>query len=258
MPALYLTPALIFAFVLARVGGLVMTAPLFSSHFVPKQLRIMLAVTLALVIAPTQWSVHVELPSNLAVFGVALGGELLIGWILGLGVAILLAGVQVAGGLISQMSGLSLAEVFSPGFDGEMPLAANLLYMVTLAIFVTIGGHRLLLSALLETYRTVPIGQAGLPTSLGVLISSLLSESFSLAIRGAAPAMVALLLGSVVLGLLSRTMPQLNILSLGMGLNALVMLAVLGVSIGSIAWLFQEQLEPALTTIVSALRQTPS
>lgn len=256
MENLYLSPLLTFAFVLARVGGMVITAPVFSSQLIPKQLRIVLAAALALVIWPTQLNSHVALPGNWAAFAATLGGELVIGLLLGLSVAILLAGVQVAGQVISQMSGLSLADVFNPGVDGEMPLVANLLYMVALAIFVAIGGQRLLISALLETYVAVPVGQAILPGSLGTLIPNLLSESFSLAVRGAAPAMIALLLSSVVLGLVSRTLPQLNILSLGLGLNALVMLGVVGVSIGAIAWLFQEQLEPALTTIVSALRQS--
>ena len=97
MISIYLSPLLTFAFVLARVGGMVITAPLFSSHFIPKQLRIMLAASLALVIAPTQWNANIALGGNLATFATALVGELLIGMILGLSVAILLAGVQMAG-----------------------------------------------------------------------------------------------------------------------------------------------------------------
>lgn len=215
----------------------------------------MLAAVLALLIAPTQWNANAALPGNQAAIAAALGGELLIGLLLGLSVAILLAGVQVAGQVIGQMSGLSLADVFNPGVDGEMSVVADLLYIVALAIFLIIGGQRLLIGALMETYMAVPLGHATLPASLGTLMPNLLSQSFSLAVRAAAPAMIALLLSSVVLGLVSRTLPQLNILSLGLGLNALVMLAVLGLSIGAIAWLLQEQLDPALTTVVAALRK---
>ena len=81
-----------------------------------------------------------------------------------------------------------------------------------------------------------------------------MAESFSLAVRGAAPAMVALLLATVVLGLISRTLPQLNILAIGFGLNAMATFLVLAVSLGTIAWLFQEQLDPAVEAIVDALR----
>jgi flagellar biosynthetic protein FliR len=209
---------------------------------------------MALVVTPLELATPVALPSNVAAYGIALGGEVLVGVLLGLGVMILLSGVQVAGQVISQMSGMSLADVFNPGFDAEVPVIANLLYLVTLAVFVLIGGHRLLISAVLDTYRFLPLGHAQLPPSIGTLVSTLLTSSFSLLIRGAAPAMVSLLLATVVLGLISRTLPQLNVLAIGFGLNALVAFVALSLSIGAIAWLFQEQLEPAVETIVDALR----
>jgi flagellar biosynthesis protein FliR len=254
MPPILINSFVIFIFVLARMSGLVMTAPMFGSSEVPTRIRALLAFTLALVITPVEWSANVELPTSLAAFIVSMGGELLIGMILGLGVMILLSGVQVAGQIISQMSGMSLADVFNPGFDAEVPIISNLLYLVTLTVFIILGGHRLLVGALLDTYTFLPLGHAQLPPSLGTLMATLLAESFSLAVRGAAPAMVALLLATVVLGLISRTLPQLNILAIGFGLNAMVTFLVLAVSVGAIAWLFQEHFEPAVEVIVDALR----
>jgi flagellar biosynthesis protein FliR len=254
MPPILINSFVIFIFVLARMSGLVMTAPMFGSSEVPTRIRALLAFTLALVITPVEWSANVELPTSLAAFIVSMGGELLIGMILGLGVMILLSGVQVAGQIISQMSGMSLADVFNPGFDAEVPMISNLLYLVTLTVFIILGGHRLLVGALLDTYTFLPLGHAQLPPSLGTLMATLLAESFSLAVRGAAPAMVALLLATVVLGLISRTLPQLNILAIGFGLNAMVTFLVLAVSVGAIAWLFQEHFEPAVEVIVDALR----
>ena len=70
----------------------------------------------------------------------------------------------------------------------------------------------------------------------------------------AAPAMVALLLATLILGLVSRTLPQLNVMALGFGLNALVTLAAIGVSLGGAAWVFQDQLEPMLHTVLNALQ----
>ncbi|HTQ40951.1 MAG TPA: flagellar biosynthetic protein FliR [Pirellulales bacterium] len=254
MPALDTTPFIVFTFVLARVSGLVMTAPLFGSEQVPAQVRGLLAFALALMITPVQLAAPPAMPANLAFYALPLAGELLVGVLLGLGVKILLSGVQVAGQIISQMSGLSLAEVFNPDFDAEVPAIANMLHLVTLAVFAVIGGHRLLVGALLDTYRFLPVGHVMLPPALGSLTTSLLAESFSLAVRGAAPAIVALMLATIVLGLISRTLPQLNVLAVGFGLNALASFAVLAVSIGAIAWLFQEQLEPAVQAIVDSLR----
>ncbi|HEY2881818.1 MAG TPA: flagellar biosynthetic protein FliR [Pirellulales bacterium] len=247
-------PFVTFTFVLARISGLVMSAPMFGSSEVPAQIRALLAFALALLVTPIQLTNAVPVPDNLMVYALGLAGELLIGLLLGLGVIILLSGVQVAGQIISQMSGLSLADVFNPAFDAEVPMISNLLHLVTLAVFVSIGGHRLLVGALLDTFAFLPLAHVQLPPSIGALMATLLSESFSLAIRGAAPAMVALLLATVVLGLISRTLPQLNILAIGFGLNAVVTFVVLAVSLGAIAWLFQEQFEPAVETIMEAIR----
>jgi flagellar biosynthesis protein FliR len=251
---LYLAPLVTFSFVLARVGGLVVTAPLLSFGALPWKLRLFLAIALALVVTPIELSAPPVIPPNLPVYTIRLAGELLIGALLGVGVMVLVAGAQLAGQIISQMSGLSVADAFNPAFDEEAPVLANLLQMTALAVFVAIGGHRLLVGALLDTYTAMPPGRAELLSSVGKLVPSLLAESFSLAVRGAAPAIVAVLLATISLGLISRTLPQMNIMAIGFGLNVLVTLGILALSIGGIAWLFQEQLEPAVETVLAALR----
>jgi len=254
MSASFAAPFIVFTYVLARVGGMVVTAPLFGFSTIPVQARALLAFALAVMITPLQLASPMAVPTNLAAYAVALGGDVLVGLLLGMGVMILLSGAQVAGQIISQMSGLSLAEAFNPSLDEEIPVVANLLHLITLAVFVIIGGHRLLVGAVMETFKFMPPGHVSLPPSLAPMISSLLAESFSLAVRGAAPAIVALLLATIVLGLISRTLPQLNVLAVGFGLNAAVSFIVLAISIGAIAWLFQEQLDPAVQTIVDSLR----
>jgi flagellar biosynthetic protein FliR len=252
----YLAPFVTFTFVLARVGGLVVTAPLFSFGSLPAKLRLILALALALLITPIELSAPLATPPNVPVYAAQLAGELSIGALLGLGIVVLLAGAQLAGQIISQMSGLSVADAFNPMLEEASPILANLLQMTALAVFVAIGGHRLLVGALLDTYMMIPLGRAELTSPIGKLVPALLAESFSLALRGAAPAIVALLLATISLGLVSRTLPQMNIMAIGFGLNVLVTLGILALSIGGIAWLFQEQLEPAVETIVAALRPT--
>ncbi len=67
--------------------------------------------------------------------------------------------------------------------------------------------------------------------------------------------MVALLLATLVLGLIGRTLPQLNIIVLGFGINSIVTLMVLIVSIGAVAWLFQEHFDPTMRILLNALKQ---
>src|SRR5262245_40863744 len=125
MPAFYTTAVVAFTFVLARVSGLVMTAPLFGSSEVPGRVRALLAFTLAVLVTPIELSVPLREPENLVLYAVGLGSELLVGLLMGMGVKILLSGVQVAGQIVSQMSGMSLADVFNPGFDSEVPVVAH-------------------------------------------------------------------------------------------------------------------------------------
>ena len=93
--------------------------------------------------------------------------------------------------------------------------------------------------------------------ALGETVATLMGESFALGIRAAAPAMVALLLATLVLGLIGRTLPQLNILVLGFGVNTLVTIAALLVSVGAVAVLFQEYFDPAVKTLLSGLTGGP-
>lgn len=244
---------LLFSVVLARTGALVVTAPLVGTPEVPAQVRALVAVALAALVFPAQTAgppLDVATPLDWTLLIVA---EAAVGAVLGLGVTILLAGVQLAGQVIGQLGGMALAETFNPGFDGNVPLISQLLHLVALAIYVVSGGHRLLIGGLLGTFEALPPGQALLEPSWLELIVTVVEESMLLGIRAAAPASLALLLATVVLGLIGRTIPQLNVLALGFGLNALVTFAVLALSIAGLGYLVQDTLEPALDVWLEAL-----
>lgn len=247
---------LLFVLVLVRTSGLVVIAPIFGGTDVPAQVRVLLAVALAVLIAPTQIGRPLDVPQTLVDLTLLAVGELLLGLALGLGVTILLSGFQLAGQIIGQLSGMALAEVFNPSVDTSLPLISQLLHMFALAIFVTIGGHRLVMAGLLDTFATLPPGSGSVSGSLADTCVLLTTQAFDLGIRAAAPATVALLLATVIMGLISRTLPQLNVLSFGFGLSAVATFAALSVSLGPIAWLFQEQLEPFVEAVLAGLRGT--
>jgi len=250
----YIDQFLIFTLVLFRVSGLVMTAPVFGTSEVPARIRGLLAFSLAVLILPLQWGRSFDYPGNLINYLVMVGAETLIGLTLGMGITLLFSGVQVAGQVISQMSGMQLADVFNPGFDANVPVFSQLLFYVSMAVFVIIGGHRKVMEALLDTFHWLPPGWSGIPASLTETMITILTQSFSLGIRSAAPAMTALLLATLVLGLIGRTLPQLNVMALGFGLNSLVTLGALSLSLGAIAWIFQQQVDPVLELLVGTFK----
>jgi flagellar biosynthesis protein FliR len=245
---------ILFTLVLARVGGLTMTAPIYGTGDVPLRVRIVLAAALALLIVPSQWGATIQYPGNAVHYLVLLGGEALVGACLGLGVLILIHGMTLAGELVGQASGLRLADVFDPALDENVPLFSRLFFLLSVAVFVCLGGHRLVMAGLLDTFRTIPPGSGGFPRSLCDGFVTLVGQSFSLGIRAAAPAVTALLAATLILGLVGRTLPQLNVLSLGFGLNALLACAVMALSLGAAAWAFQDQIQPAMETLLDALK----
>jgi len=248
---------LLFTLVLARLSGLVMTAPIYGASEVPMRVRALLAVALAVLITPAQWDVAVEDPGNTLNYLVVLGSELVIGLSLGLGIVILFSGIYVAGQMIGRIGGLILADVIDPSSGTSIPVFSQLMFQLTLAVFVTVGGHRIVMAGLLDTFQTIPPGSgAVLPSSLASIAEAfvfLLAQSFVLAVRAAAPVVTSLLLSTLVMGLISRTLPQLNILAVGFGMNSLLTFGVLALSLGAAAWVFQDQLEPAMETLLEAL-----
>jgi flagellar biosynthesis protein FliR len=262
---------ILFTLVFARVAGLMMTAPIYGGNDVPVQVRVLLAAALSLVIVPLQgfgWAGQASLLGQVANFsgqigtlshgllhyGLLLGIEAAIGACLGLGVLVLLHGMTLAGELVAQSSGLGIAEVFDPSIEENVPLFSRLMFLTAVAVFLCIGGHRMVMAGLLDTFRTIPPGSGELPSSLADGFTTLVGQSFSLGVRVAAPVVTSLLLATLILGLIGRTLPQLNVFALGFSLNSLLALAGLALAIGAAIWAFQNEIEPAMRAIFDALR----
>jgi len=244
---------ILFTLVLTRVGGLTMTAPIYGDSEVPMRVRALLALALALLIMPSQWNAAVPYPGTTLNYLVFIGGELVVGTCLGLGIMILFHGMELAGEIIGYVGGLMIAEAYDPTMDTNTPIISRLLFLVSLSVFVCIGGHRLVMAGLLDTFQTIPPGSGIFSRSIADAFVTLMTQSFSLGIRAAAPATIALLLATLVLGLISRTVPQLNVLVLGFGLNSLLIFSALALTLGGVACAFQEQIEPALEVLLDAL-----
>ena len=249
----YLDLLTLFLLVLSRLSGLFMLAPVLGSVSVPARVRAILAICFAMIVTPILE--NPSPPAHLLELAKLVTGELLVGVALGLGVRIIFSGIQLTGQIIGQMSGMSLADVFDPTTQANVPVFGQLLDIFTIAIFLLIGGHRTLIAALLDTFAWLPAGHGTFAEGLLDALLGLTHHSFSLGIRGAAPMMVSLMLAVLVMGLISRTMPQLNIIAVGFSMNSLVMMATLWISIGSVGMLFQEDLENHLAEMTSAIGQ---
>jgi flagellar biosynthesis protein FliR len=242
-----------FTLVLARVGALMMTAPIFGPRSAPIQARALLAFAMAIIITPLHASQAPVDMRNIMAFSHFVLNETLIGLLLGLGLMILLSGIQLTGQIISQLGGTALAEGYDVMSEESLPVYSQLFYFLTLTMFVLLGGHRLLIEATLDTYEWLPPGRAMIGESYVSAMTTLMGQSFRLGIRAAAPAMAALLLATLILGLIGRTLPQINILVVGFSVNALLTAGAVLVSIGAIAWAFPQQAVASVEMMVDAV-----
>jgi flagellar biosynthesis protein FliR len=246
---LYLDQFLIFVLVLTRVGSLLMTLPMLGTATVPMQMRALLAIGISLVLTPVFWGQPISQPENLLVLSTLLVREAILGLALGLAVMILLSGVQLAGQIMSQTSGLTLAEVANPTFEASVPLLSQILEMLAVAIFFIVGGHRQVLAALLRSFTSMPPGHGKLPTGLVEALSLISAQSFEVGIRASAPVMITLLLATLSVALISRTLPQLNAVAVGLNFNSMIVLGILAFCLGSVGWVFQGELETAIEAV---------
>ena len=231
--------------VMTRMSTLLMSMPSVGVG-VPKRIRAFLAITLTALVLPPVASVTAvqDLPQidNLIELAIAIAREGLIGLLIGATVQLIITGLQMGGEMITSTGGMQLGDAVDPTTSSSMPTVARLVGLLVTAVMLLVGGHRILLGVLLESFHSVPAGNVEFHESMMDLIVEQLSAGMASGVRIAAPVIAALLLSNLVTGLISRTLPQINVLAIGLSINALAMLVILSVTIGSVGLVFQNEL----------------
>lgn len=205
---------------------------------------------------PNEWPAAPPLPADVADYARIGVTEFAIGLALGLGVTTLLSGLQLAGELIDQQTGIALSEIFNPGFeelDGSVTGRFLFLFGTTAFLLVApLDGHLLLLSALIETFQTLPVAEATITAPSIDLLSGLVHASLVLALQVAAPVLAAMSLVALSMGFLGHTVPQVNVFVIGFPIRAAANLGILALTFSGAAATLVE----TLTTGIDLLRHS--
>ncbi len=219
-----LVPGLLLVY--CRMVGLFLTAPVFSGSQIPVVIRSGLALALASVALPF---VPVEVgavPAALLPFVLAVGREILVGLAIGFAASLVFLGLQLAGEVIDVQMGFMMANVTDPSTNVTVPLMGQFLYLLAMLAFLALRGHHWLIRAIAESYRLVPLGGSTMREGLWTHGNLLVSEVFVQALQFGGPVVAALLLTEASMGLIGRTVPQMNILMLGFSVRIAVGYAV--------------------------------
>ncbi len=247
--ALAFVPTFVLAFF--RIAGMMLFAPLFGSSRIPRQVKVMLALVLAMSVTPGITG-PAELPET--TFGLVAGiaGEMAFGLAMGMIQSFVFIAAQWAGEIIGQQMGFNLSEVFDPQFGAQGSIVGDMYFMLTLVVFLTIGGHHAMLHGVRDSFISLPLLSLHVDQSLLDTLIGLFESATILAVRLAAPMLVTMLVVDLSLGLVGKILPQMNIMAVGLSLRSALGLVVviLGLSMTNVA--IRESLEEAMDTVRAA------
>ena len=213
-----------------RIMALLMFLPLFESRQVPLGFKAGLAVALSFLLLPRLSLFLPAEPFTPLTFGIGAAGELLIGITLGLAVRLFFAGVQLAGQLAGFQMSLTVANVLDPISNSQISIIAEINNLVAMLVFLAINAHQALVLALMESFRRLPPLGMSLNRGLGEYMLHLGGGVFVTALQVGAPLIVTMLIASVALGLVARTVPQMNVFLVAMPAKILIGFVIMAVS----------------------------
>ncbi|WP_153123723.1 flagellar biosynthetic protein FliR [Peribacillus tepidiphilus] len=232
-----------FLLVFVRVTSFFVTMPIFSYRTIPTTHRIGFSFFLAWIMYYT-----LEIP-ELSIdytYYLLIIKEALVGIIIGFFAYVIMSAIQIAGGFIDFQMGFAIANVIDPQTGVQSPLIGQYLYTFALLFLLATNGHHLLLDGIYYSYQFIPLDQVFIPfgdENLLKFVVRSFNSAFIIAFQLAIPVVGSLFIVDVVLGILARTVPQLNIFVVGLplkiGISFLVLLVVMGILLGSVQQLFE-------------------
>ncbi|MBN2844318.1 MAG: flagellar biosynthetic protein FliR [Sedimentisphaerales bacterium] len=238
----------VFALVLFRVSGLAMFDPLLGLSSVPPMIRALFLFVVSLALWPLVPGLVYE-PVGWVDMAIAVAAEMSIGITMGLILTFVTTGIKIGAELISQQMGLSMSDMVDPVSGESSTLLQEYYNLLLTAFYVLINGHLILIRTLADTFKQIPLASPLSTEPILTTLVNVLTVAFQAGIRLAGPALVAVFLATLALGLISRTMPQLNILAAGFPIRIVLTMFVMITSLGAGFYIFNEYIVFAFNEI---------
>lgn len=204
-----------FGLLLFRTTGLFVTAPILSSRSVPMQVRLSLAVGVALIVFTGAGSPQAELPDGFLKLGMSVALETTYGLVAGLCSRLILEAAVAAGQTAGLSMGLGFGAFIDPNSGADSNALGQLFSLLAVAFAISMGIHREALAWLAASAKAVPPGAAIDLASLGHQVVRHALMSITVAVRMAYPILVAVTFGHLGLAIAGRTAPNFNLSSVG-------------------------------------------
>jgi flagellar biosynthesis protein FliR len=223
----------VWALVLARVLGLCMTAPALAVPELDWRFRLGLPAALGAVLIPVLEPLIIT-PLDRSSAASALSMEVLTGAILGWSAALIVAGARLGGELVAAQAGLSTASLLDPETGEEISVIGRLYGWIALAVFLALDGPLSLVGALVDSYKTIPVGRLLISQQTVDLAFAQIGRALELSLRVAAPTALALTSAGIVLGWLSRAAPSLPLAALALPIRSVLGVVLILLSLATL------------------------
>jgi flagellar biosynthetic protein FliR len=245
----------VYLLLFIRCTAVVATAPVIGHIAVPVQVKVAAGLFLGFVLFPMVSARAPQVDVRLLALALMALQEAVVGLLIGFGAGMIFSGVRSAGELIGFEMGFSIANVFDPE-AGLNNVLGTLLQLGTMLVFLMVNGHHFVIQALLVSYESVPFGGFAMHGELAPLMIGLTGTLFVVAVKLAAPVIVASFLMNVALAILSRVAPQVNVFIMSFPMKVGVGFLVLMACSPLLIYVFKQMLaglENQLLQIVRAL-----
>lgn len=200
----------LFLLIFCRWAGMIMLAPVFGARGVPAMVKLGLAAGITVILYPMFLEENPQIPGETLAYIALLLKEIIVGLVIGFVIYTITAIIEGAGKLIDLSMSFNMSGAIDPIFGVQSALMGNFQMVLAIMLILATNAHHYLIAAMVKSYTYVPINPEGIPLGLNFYIL-LIRNIFSLAVQLALPVMGAIFLVDIGIGLLMRTVPQMNI-----------------------------------------------
>ena len=243
-----------FLFVFFRVGALILFVPILGSRQIPPVLKIGFIFFIAIVTFPLVKDQPLPEPRGVVELAIFLIMDVTIGLAIAYIARLIFAAVQVAGTVVDFQMGFGVVNVIDPQTETQVSVTAQFHNILAVLIFLATDAHHFIIQAIVDSFFILNPAEISFASITPEYMLYLFSGTFTTAIKIAAPIMAILFFLSVGLGLVARTVPQMNVFIVGFPLQIGVGLLMVGLSISFFSILVQDQMYQLPVKFMGLLR----
>lgn len=242
----------LFLLVLVRTSGIFVMSPFFSSQNVPNTFKIGFAFIFSVLLTSfLDISQLNDVNSNYIVLIIK---ELFIGISLGYISYVFMSAFYVLGQIVDMKIGFGMVNVIDPQNRVQVPLMGNFYYILAFLLLLSTNGHHIFIKALVDSYGMVPIGEFSINQNIGFSFINILSTTFTIGFRLSAPVVAIIFVTDILLGIMSRTIPQMNVFVIGLPFKIIIGMLIIWLTIPIFGLSTDKVFNDMIETIYSFLK----